>query len=275
MDSIVINDLEVFGNHGVFQEENNLGQKFLVSCRLEVDTRKAGRTDDLDESVDYGTISHLIYNIVKNNTFALIEKLAETIADEILQYDQKIKGVEITVKKPWAPIGLPLKDVLVKIERKWHRVYIALGSNLGDKKAYLDGAVEELHKRKDCRVVKCSKWIETEPYGYLEQDTFMNGALCLDTLADPYELLDILHEIEHKAQRERKIHWGPRTLDLDILFYDDLVLGEEDLCIPHVDMKNRDFVLSPLEEIAPYKHHPIYGLTVKEMLEELKNRTTV
>ena len=273
MDSIEINDLEIFGNHGVFPEENKLGQKFLVSCRMDVDTRKAGKSDDLDESVDYGRISHMIYNIVNENTFALIEKLAERIAEEILLSDVKIKGVQITVKKPWAPIGLPLKDVLVKIERKWHRTYIALGSNMGDKKAYLEQAVEELKSRKDCRIVKCSSWLETEPYGYLEQDTFMNGVLCMETLAEPYELLDLLHEIEKKAQRERKIHWGPRTLDLDILLYDDLVMGEDELCIPHVDMKNREFVLAPMVEIAPYKHHPVYGLTMTEMLDELKKRT--
>ena len=273
MDRIEINDLEIYGNHGVFPEENKLGQKFLISCRMDVDTRKAGKSDDLDESVDYGRISHMIYNIVNENTFALIEKLAERIAEEILLSDVKIKGVQITVKKPWAPIGLPLKDVLVKIERKWHRTYIALGSNMGDKKAYLEQAVEELRNRNDCRIVKCSSWLETEPYGYVEQDTFMNGVLCMETLAEPYELLDLLHEIEKKAQRERKIHWGPRTLDLDILLYDDLVMGEDELCIPHVDMKNREFVLAPMVEIAPYKHHPVYGLTMMEMLDELKKRT--
>lgn len=270
MDSIVINDLEVFANHGVFPEENKLGQKFLVSCRMELSVRKSALADDLEQSVDYGKISHLIYHIARENTFALIETLAEKIAEEILMLDSRIRSVTVEVKKPWAPIGISLKDVSVQIKRKWHRVYIALGSNLGDKKGYLDRAVEELGARKDCRIIKCSSWIETEPYGYLEQDSFLNGAMCLETLLEPYELLEVLHDLEQKAERERKIHWGPRTLDLDILFYDDLIMGEGDLCIPHVDMKNRDFVLRPMVEIAPYMHHPVYGLTMREMLDELE-----
>ena len=84
------------------------------------------------------------------------------------------------------------------------------------------------------------------------------------------ELLDELHRIEQEAHRERLVHWGPRTLDLDIIFYDDMICSEDDLCIPHVEMHKRDFVLRPLHEIAPYMHHPCTGKTVHEMLEELK-----
>ena len=86
----------------------------------------------------------------------------------------------------------------------------------------------------------------------------------------PQELLERLHEIEQEAHRERLIHWGPRTLDLDILLYDDLVLDTPDLIIPHVEMHKRAFVLEPLHEIAPYKRHPVYGKTVREMLEDLR-----
>lgn len=81
--------------------------------------------------------------------------------------------------------------------------------------------------------------------------------------------MEALHRIEKEAGRERTLRWGPRTLDLDIIFYDDLVWESENLCIPHVDMHRRDFVLRPLCEIAPYKRHPITGITVKEMLEQV------
>ena len=84
-------------------------------------------------------------------------------------------------------------------------------------------------------------------------------------------LLRELHRIEQEAGRERIIHWGPRTLDLDIIFYDDLICEEDDLCIPHIEMHKRSFVLKPLEEIAPYKRHPVTGKTVREMLGELEN----
>ena len=272
MDKIKIKDLEVYANHGVFPEENKLGQKFLISCTMSVDTRKAGKTDNLNESVDYGTISHLLYDRMKEKTFQLIEAAAEDLANIVLLKDERIREVEIEIKKPWAPVGLPMDTVSVSIKRKWHKAYIALGSNMGDKEAYLKKAVEGLENTKGCHLKKISSWLKTEPYGYVEQDEFLNGALLLDTLLSPFELLDRLHELEKEANRERKIHWGPRTLDLDIILYDDEIIEDDDLCVPHVDMQNRDFVLRPMAEIAPYKRHPLSGLTMKQMLEELEKK---
>ena len=105
-----------------------------------------------------------------------------------------------------------------------------------------------------------------------DQDEFLNGCLCLKTLKTPLELLETLHDLEKAAKRERIRHWGPRTLDLDILFYDDIICQEPELCIPHVDMQNRDFVLKPLKQIAPYKRHPGTLKTVTEMEQELEER---
>lgn len=270
MDKIKIENLEVFGNHGVFPEETKLGQKFLVSSTLYLDTRKAGKEDCLDASVHYGLVSHLIKKELEENTFALIEAVAEHLAESVLLYDEKIREVEIEVKKPWAPIRLPLDYVSVSIKRSWHEAYIAVGSNMGDKEAYISQAIEKLKNRKDCRVKRVSSMIETEPYGMVDQDKFLNGAFMLETLLDPQELLDVLHGIEAEAKRERMLHWGPRTLDLDIIFYDDEIIQEEALCIPHYDMQNRLFVLKPLREIAPYKRHPVYGKTIAEMVVDLE-----
>ena len=270
MDEIRINNLEIFANHGVFPEENKLGQKFVVSCTLYLDTRKAGKGDRLEDSVHYGLIAQLIKKEMESHTFALIECVAEHLADIILDFDEKIREVEIEVKKPWAPVGLPLEDVSVTIRRKWHEVYVAFGSNMGERDRYIEQGIEALKKQKDCRILKVSSVMETEPYGVTEQNKFLNGVLKMETKLMPYELLDVLHRIEAEAKRERKFHWGPRTLDLDILLYDDLIWQEDDLCIPHVDMQNRFFVLGPMAEIAPYKRHPVYGLTIKEMLEQLE-----
>ncbi len=271
-DQIEIEDLEVFANHGVFPEENTLGQKFLISAVLYTETRRAGRTDDLTDSIHYGRVSAFIESYLRNNTFRLLERAAESLAEELLLTVPGLSGIRLKIKKPWAPIGLPLKTVSVEIERQWHTAYIALGSNMGDRTKYLTDAVEALGGIRGCTVKKVSGFLETPPYGVADQDDFLNGCLELETLLYPEELLEQLHRIEKDAGRERKKRWGPRTLDLDIIFYDDLVCQSKDLCIPHVDMHRRKFVLEPLCEIAPYKRHPVYGKTVAEMLERLSEK---
>lgn len=269
-DKIKIEDLEVFANHGVFPEENVLGQKFVVSAVMYTDTRRAGLTDELNASIHYGEASAFITEYLKSHTFKLLEKVAEGLAEEMLVRIAGLQKVQIEIKKPWAPVGLPLKTVSVEIEREWHTAYIALGSNMGDSRSILEAAVQALDEMKNTKVEKVSTFITTPPYGVTDQPDFLNGCLKLSTLLYPEELLKELNRIEKEAGRERIIHWGPRTLDLDIIFYDDLVAETDALCIPHVEMHKRAFVLEPLHEIAPYKRHPVYGKTVREMLEDLR-----
>ncbi len=269
MDRIEIKRLEVFGNHGVFPEETRLGQKFLVNGVLFTETREAGLADDLTKSIHYGEISHEITRYLRENTYHLIEAAAEGLAEHLLLTTPRLMAIELEILKPWAPIGLPLESVSVKIRRGWHRVYLALGSNLGDRRTYLDGAVEKLRALKGVKDLTVSEWIETKPYGGVEQDNFLNGCLVLSTLLTPMELLREMNRIEAEAGRERLIHWGPRTLDLDMIFYDDLVTEDPALVLPHPDMQNREFVLKPLLELCPYKRHPVTKKTVAEMYKEL------
>lgn len=269
-DELHIRDLIIFANHGVFPEETKLGQKFVLDMTLYIDAYAPALADDLEKSVNYGEVCHFTTDFFQKNTYKLIETAAEMTANAILNEFPLLKGITLEVKKPWAPIGLPVEHASCKITRMWHEAFIALGSNMGDSKGFLDMAVKELDSNEFCKVKKVSEYIITKPYGGVEQDDFVNGALMLETTLMPQALLDLLHSIEAMADRKREVRWGPRTLDLDILLYDDLVLETETLIIPHVDMTNRDFVLVPMAEIAPWKRHPLTGKTMEELKKTLE-----
>ena len=265
MDQIIIEGLRIYAHHGVYREENEKGQNFYLNAVLETDTRMACILDDLSLSTNYGEVCTFLDRFVKSNTYRLIETVAERAAQELLLQFPLVRRVTLEVCKPEAPIPLPFESVSVKIVRGWHRVYLSCGSNMGDRKEHLDGAVAALRSDARCRVLRVSDWIETAPYGGVEQDDFLNGAIALETLYTPEMLLERLHEIEKEHHRERKIHWGPRTLDLDILLYEDCVMDTEDLTIPHKDMQNRYFVLKPLAQIAPYERHPVLMQSIEQL----------
>jgi dihydroneopterin aldolase/2-amino-4-hydroxy-6-hydroxymethyldihydropteridine diphosphokinase len=167
---------------------------------------------------------------------------------------------------------LPLDTVSVRIERGWHTAYLSIGSNMGDKEENLRRAVAALKEHPRIRDVRVSDLIETEPYGYVMQDWFLNGAVELQTILPPEELLLVLQKIEQDGHRERTIHWGPRTIDLDLLLYEDTVLQTEQLTLPHKEMHKREFVLEPLAQIAPWAVHPLYHRTVNELLDKMHEK---
>lgn len=269
MDQIRITNLEVFCHHGVYKEENVLGQKFLVTVILYADLSKAAGRDDLGSSVNYGEVCHFIKNEMEKYTFKLIETLTEHLARTILIHFPLVEKVQLEVKKPWAPILLPLETVSVVMERSRHLVYLSIGSNLGDKESNLNKAIALLNEDELSRVTGQSSFIVTEPVGGVKQDDFLNAALELKTLRTAAELLELIGQIEEKLKRVRTIHWGPRTIDLDILFYDRDIIKTPELTIPHTEMQNRGFVLKPMCEIAPGFLHPIYGKTIFQLYEDL------
>lgn len=268
-DHILIKDLECFAYHGVLEAEKQLGQKFLVSLDLQVDTRRAGQTDSLDESINYASVCQDVMSFMKEHRFALIEAVAEKLAEHLLLCYALLGGIQIEIKKPWAPVMLPLDTVAVRIERKWHKVYLGIGSNMGDKEQHIRDAIAVFSGHSKCRNVEVSSLYTTKPYGVTEQDDFVNGVFSVETLLLPEEILMLIQEIETMQNRVRTMHWGPRTIDVDILFYDDAVIGTKELMIPHPEIAKRDFVLIPLCELAEFMVHPVSGKRMKELLEEL------
>lgn len=147
-------------------------------------------------------------------------------------------------------------------------VYIGIGSNIGERQANCMKAIEAL-KSKGITVKKISSMHETEPWGLKEQPKFINMAVEAETSMSPEEFLSALKGIEEDMGREETVKWGPRIIDLDILFYDDIVIDMKRLRIPHPLLHKRDFVLNPLAEIAPDKLHPVLKKTVNQLKEEL------
>lgn len=268
-DEIRIERLEVFAHHGVFAEEQERGQIFHVNAVIYTDIHRAGLEDNLFYTIDYGQICQFITEWMQTNTYQLLEAVAEKLSKAILLKYDNVNAVELEIRKPEAPIPLPFGCVSVKVYRRWHTAYLAVGSNMGEKVQYISGAIRALTAHPQIKVKKVSDLIQSEPYGVLDQEDFLNGALEIETLLAPEELLDAIHDIEDAAGRVRVRRWGPRTLDLDLLFYDKLVYESENLVIPHADLQNRDFVLEPLSTLAPNYRHPILGKTVMEMLQEL------
>lgn len=269
-DCIKITNLKVFAHHGVFEEEKKEGQDFYITATLYLDLHTPGKSDKLEDSLNYGEVCHFIHKVFIEKSYDLIEAACENLCTRMLLEFEQLKEVVIELQKPHAPIGLPFENVSVTMRRKWHRAYLSLGSNVGDSEALILDGIRKIQAHPFNRAVVVSKLIKTKPYGPVEQPDFVNGCLKVDTLFNPEELLEFLHEIEAEADRTRELRWGPRTLDLDIIFYDKLVYESETLVVPHVDMQNRQFVLEPLAELCPNFRHPILGRTVKQMLGELQ-----
>lgn len=270
MDHITIEKLKIFAHHGVFEHETVNGQNFYVNAKLYLDTEYAGISDDLDRSVDYGQVCRLIETVMTRRNYQLIEAAAQAIAAAILQEYALVQSVEIELCKPEAPIGMEFGSVSVTIRRAWHTALIALGSNMGDSRRLIGDALETLRASEYIKELRSSSLIVTKPYGYTEQADFLNGAALCRTLLSPQALLRLLQSVEQNAGRVRDIHWGPRTLDLDLIFYDDAVIRTPTLTVPHPDMHNRDFVLRPASELMPEYVHPVLDETVQQLLERLE-----
>ncbi|MDE6586689.1 MAG: 2-amino-4-hydroxy-6-hydroxymethyldihydropteridine diphosphokinase [Clostridia bacterium] len=264
MDEVRIRGLEIFARHGVYDEEKIAPQKFIIDADIYTDFYGAAENDDLNKTVNYAKACDLIYNTVINNCFNLIETLAYECAENVIALSG-VNGVKLTVWKPDAPVQREVKNVGVSVELKKVKALLSLGSSEGDKKVYLDKALKLLNATRGIEVKKVSSYIFTEPYGGVAQNTFLNCAAEIETYLPPLALLKEINRIEEECGRVRTVHWGDRTLDIDIIFYGKEIISGDALQIPHPEYLKRDFVLKPLKEIAPFFVCPLTGKRIKDL----------
>lgn len=268
MTKIDIHNLTVNAKHGVFDKEKVNPQPFVFDCSIDYDFEKAAVSDDLALTLDYGGIMQDITDFCKSNCFDLIETLCYKTAQTLMD-KYPINSISLTVKKPQAPVDLPFENVSVSVTLERKDAYLSLGSNLGERQEILNNAINQLAQNKAVKVLKISSPYENPPYGGVAQYPFINMAVKISTYLSPDALLDYLHAIEEKAHRTREARWGDRTLDIDIIYYGDMIIDTDRLTIPHADYHNRDFVLIPMGEIAPNFVCPLKRKRIFELLNDL------
>ena len=244
-DRIELTGLKATGYHGVFDHEKRDGQEFSVdiTCWLPFPD-----TDHVEDTVHYGKLAEIAYRTLTGPAYDLIETVAGLIADEAMLAFPLLHAIEVTVHKPHAPIPHDFADVAVVRRRNRKgafRAILSLGSNIGDSEGILRSAVSRLHP------TKVSSVHTTAPWGGVEQPDFLNLALELTWCGTPLSLLRYCQHLEKCAHRTREIHWGPRTLDVDVVQMYGAESTSPELIVPHPHAHERDFVLRPWEEIEP------------------------
>jgi 2-amino-4-hydroxy-6-hydroxymethyldihydropteridine diphosphokinase/dihydroneopterin aldolase len=259
LDRVSLAGLRVFAHHGVLASERQDGQEFLIDAVLWLDTSAAAAADDLSLAADYSVIADRIVALASGPPVRLIETLAQRLADGCLT-EPAVQQVEITVHKPHAPIPHRFADVSVTIRRAQpatigpgdeQPVVIALGSNLGDRLGQLQGAVDALAGTPGLTLTAASPVYQTAPVGGPAQPDYYNAVLTGHTVLPPRALLARCQQVENAFGRVRAETWGPRTLDLDVIVYGDVVTDDPKLTLPHPQASGRAFVLVPWHAIDP------------------------
>lgn len=255
-DRISIDGIVVSTIVGALPHEREIAQPIRIDIELHVDLHDAGRSDELADTVHYGEVAIQVAAAARESKDVLLERVADRAAEIAAGFD-RVDAVEVTVTKLRPPVPENLETTSVTIMRSpsdydlsprvEHTAIVALGSNLGDREGYLRLAIGRLGG-----VTKMSQLYETEPVGGPSgQDAFLNMVVEVRTILDPYAFLRRCRQIEADGMRQRIVRWGPRTLDVDVLFYEDIVIDDPVLTLPHPRYAQRRFVLAPLSDIAP------------------------
>lgn len=264
MNKILIRGLEVSTCHGVKDFEKIQPQPFIFDADIYFDFYAAAKSDNVVDTINYSTASKIIVSVAKDNCFNLIEKLAYECAYAVMAATTASRIV-LTVYKPQAPMKQKFDTVGVTVDVLREKAYLSLGSSMGERSQYLNSAIEKLNTCSGIFVKKVSDYVETEPYGGVAENKFINCAVEIETLLSPRQLLNEIHRIEYECGRVRNKHWGDRTLDIDIIFFGKQIIAEDDLVIPHPEYHKRDFVLIPMKQIAQNFICPKFLKPIKEL----------
>jgi len=268
--TIKIKSIEVLAKHGVYDNEKQKSQRFIVDCFFDI--LRDNTSDSINSTVDYSEVVRSIVRFVRHNSFDLIETLSDKLCAQLLLDYPQMQSIKIEVKKPDAKLDAKVGYVAVESNRaRTSGVYVGLGSNLGDRESIIYRALKLIDSRSDCKVLRTSSIYETKPYGKTNQPDFLNAIAEIQTTLSPTELLHLLKQIERAEGRDPNAeHWGPRILDLDIILFGDAIYNSPSITIPHPDLANRKFVLMPLCELADNLMHPTMGVNMKALLTKCK-----
>ena len=265
---IFVSGIRASGRHGANPGEKDTPQEFVVDLDVAVHTGD----DVVAETADYREMAQTVRRLVEDSSFDLLEHLADAIARAVLATDH-VARVKAVVHKPAAARSVGVDGHRGRRLRRGMtqgaspgggsalgagttpsapvRAYLGLGSNVGDRLATLQNAVDLLSRHEGVQVLRSSRVYETEPVGGPAQDDFLNAVVEVETTLSPAGLLLACRATEDVLGRVRPERWGPRTIDVDILTYGERAVHDEDLEIPHPRMRERAFVLVPLLELEP------------------------
>ena len=251
-DRIFVSNLCLHGRHGVPAEESALEQKFFVDIDCAVDMDDALRDDDYTKTLCYGALCDVAAEIASSGRFNLIETLADRIANGILARFAAVSKIRVRIRKPFAPIAAALDHVGAEVVRhRATRFGLSLGSNVGNKLDNIAKAISRLADCPDVDIEEVSHFYRTAPWGKTDQDWFVNACVLGTTSANPRDLLRRCKGVEIQIGRLKNARWGPRVVDIDLLFMGKIAMEDAELTLPHKEIFNRAFVLQPLAEIAP------------------------
>lgn len=267
---ICLNGISVYTIIGCYPDERKHKQELIINLKIEIDNyEQIASSDDLNTTIDYDEAINYIKTTVENINYQLLEKLALHINNSILDYYPIANSVSIELIKPAICGKLADEIKVVHTSIREYNIALALGSNADNlPQQQIITAIEILATY--IKNIKLSKFYKTKPYGYQPQNNFYNAVITGATTLKPDMLLAKIKKIEKMLGKNEICLGGPRSIDLDIIFFDNLVYQHNFLIIPHPQMHLRDFVLKPLSEVAGSWMHPVLHKDVNTLCNELK-----